>query len=42
MDLDEDAILVPPDCAYRCHEDAYSALKRHGTENGYGFRLKRT
>jgi hypothetical protein len=38
--LNKGSISAPPDYAYRSYEDAYNALKHHGLENGYAFRLK--
>lgn len=40
MEVDSQTIPAPADCAYGSHEEAYHALKSHGIENGYGFRLK--
>jgi hypothetical protein len=39
MDLTEE-IPVPPDATYNSHNDAYNALKQHGLQFGYGFRIK--
>jgi len=35
-------ILVPPDHLYSSYEEAYSSLKAHGIQHGYGFVLKRS
>ena len=40
MDLDEQPIPAPPECTYRSYDEAYNALKSHGLQNSYGFRLK--
>jgi hypothetical protein len=37
-----DTIASPPDSVYDSYEEAYSALKSHGIEHGYGFVLKQS
>ena len=35
-------IAPPPDHIYGSYEEAYDALKAHGTHEGYGFVLKKS
>jgi MULE transposase domain len=42
MDTSEASIPAPSDNIFSSYEEAYNALRQHGIENGYGFRLKRS
>ena len=42
VQLSMEDIPPPPDCLYASSEEAYNALKSHGMQHGYGFRLRKS
>jgi hypothetical protein len=39
MNMSDSNILAPLDGVFQSYEEAYNALKQHGIQNGYGFRI---